>query len=134
MNSQNLAYPELTPSHLSSVLAALRFYQESEMYDEANSGLDLHSIATNSGTEVPLDAEGVDDLCNGLVDGQYLLVDARVIKGLADKVAEISSADVLMDPTPYGSGDCYQEDCARVEKAIETLDSLEQALYSMVNK
>lgn len=53
----------LTPQELNTVLAALRYYQENGQYDPYNRKAYIHDIATNGGTEIAMDFEGIDELC-----------------------------------------------------------------------
>lgn len=53
----------LNDQDLATVLAALRFYQESGMGDPDNRSDMIHDIATNGDTVISMDADGIDDLC-----------------------------------------------------------------------
>lgn len=53
----------LTPAEHATVLAALRYYQR-DLGTLRTSG--VHDIATNGGTVVPLDANDIDDLAEGM--------------------------------------------------------------------
>lgn len=56
----------LTKPQRNTVLAALRFYQEKGMGDPANRSDVIHDIATNGDTEISLDADAIDKLCEEL--------------------------------------------------------------------
>lgn len=57
----------LDHSELSTVLAALRFYQSRGLGEPANRPGDIHEIATDGGTVMAsLDDEGIDSLCERL--------------------------------------------------------------------
>lgn len=55
--------PRLTFEELSTILAALRFYQENGQGDPANRSDDIHDIATDGGEITSLDDAGIDVLC-----------------------------------------------------------------------
>lgn len=48
---------------LSTILAALRYYQKHGQGDPANRSDDIHAIAENNGFAISLDADGIDRLC-----------------------------------------------------------------------
>jgi len=52
-----------------TILAALRFYQEKGMGDPANRSEAIHEIATCGDTEISLDADGIDGLCESINGG-----------------------------------------------------------------
>ncbi|NRC54187.1 hypothetical protein [Neoaquamicrobium sediminum] len=56
----------LDAQELATVLAALRFYQESGMGDPGNRSNAIHEIATNGDSVVSLDADAIDALCERL--------------------------------------------------------------------
>lgn len=56
----------LNPSQLNTILAALRVYQALGLFDDARRGKDIDDIATNGGTETPLDDQGIEELVNGI--------------------------------------------------------------------
>ena len=56
----------LTKPELSTVFAALRFYQQHGQGDFAHRSHDIHDLATNGGAFRALDAAGIDDLCDFL--------------------------------------------------------------------
>lgn len=60
---------ELSGQDLNTVLAAMRYYQMRGLGDPASRPLDIHEIATNGDTEISLDAEGIDELCERLNTG-----------------------------------------------------------------
>jgi len=49
-----------------TILAALRFYREHRQYGPIHRSAWIETIATNSGQVVPLDAFGIDRLCQRL--------------------------------------------------------------------
>jgi hypothetical protein len=53
----------LNQSERATILAALRFYQESGMGDPTNRSEEIHAIATNNDELTSLDDDGIDDLC-----------------------------------------------------------------------
>lgn len=53
----------LNQTERATILAALRFYQESGMGDPTNRSEEIHAIATNNDELTSLDDEGIDDLC-----------------------------------------------------------------------
>ena len=50
---------------MSTILAALRFYQSKGLGDPDNRPLDIHDIATD-GDCISLDEHGIDDLCEAI--------------------------------------------------------------------
>ncbi len=52
---------KLSLEQLATTLAALRYWQ-----NHRPSNPELHDIATDGGTLVPLDSEGIDELCEAL--------------------------------------------------------------------
>lgn len=56
----------LSPAELATVLAALRYYQNSEMTDPERRTPDIDDIATNGGTLDALDSDAIDTLCEEL--------------------------------------------------------------------
>ena len=50
----------------STILAALRFYQQAGMGNSVNRSPAIDEIATNSGTYVALDDAGIDELCENI--------------------------------------------------------------------
>ncbi len=56
----------LTSRQLATALAALRYYQSHGLGDPANRPQEIHEIVTNFASLTSLDAEGIDDLCEGL--------------------------------------------------------------------
>lgn len=57
---------EFTLAELSTIIAALRFYQERGMGDPANRSDDIHEIATCGDECVSLDADAIDELCEAI--------------------------------------------------------------------
>jgi len=57
---------ELDDQELSTVLAALRLYQDQGLGSPANRSEAIHEIATNGGEIVSLDTDGIDELCEKL--------------------------------------------------------------------
>ena len=57
---------QLDNDEISTILAALRFYQQNGLGDPANRPLDIHDIATNGEQETSLDDDGIDRLCEKL--------------------------------------------------------------------
>lgn len=51
---------------LSTILAALRYYQEKGMGEPENRSDRIHQVATNGDTVISLDDEGIDELCASL--------------------------------------------------------------------
>jgi hypothetical protein len=50
-------------AELATILAALRFYQREGQGEPSNRRDDIHVIATDGNTQISLDREGVDELC-----------------------------------------------------------------------
>lgn len=50
-------------AQLSTILAALRMYQAAGCGEPGNRSDDIHEIATDGGTQISLDADGIDALC-----------------------------------------------------------------------
>lgn len=57
---------------LATILAALRFYQQSGMGDPDNRSDEIHDIATSGGDDTSMDDEGIDDLCERLNTDFYI--------------------------------------------------------------
>jgi hypothetical protein len=57
---------QVTEEELHTVLAALRFYQESGQGEPANRSDWIHELATNCHEVVSLDDDGIDELCERL--------------------------------------------------------------------
>jgi hypothetical protein len=55
--------PRLTFEELSTILAALRFYQEKGQGDPANRSDEIHDLATSGDEVTSLDDAGIDALC-----------------------------------------------------------------------
>ena len=56
----------LADDELGTILAALRFYQQAGLCDSRNLPARFRDIATNLGQFVPLDEQGIDQLCERL--------------------------------------------------------------------
>jgi hypothetical protein len=50
-------------AELATILAALRFYQREGQGEPANRSDDIHLIATDGDSQISLDAEGIDAIC-----------------------------------------------------------------------
>lgn len=57
-----------------TILAALRFYQESGMGDPFNRSGAIHDIATNGGEDISLDYDAIDALCERLNTDDFVEV------------------------------------------------------------
>lgn len=56
-----------------TILAALRFYQEKGMGDPDNRSQAIHDIATACDTVISLDADAIDELCEGINGGDLVV-------------------------------------------------------------
>ena len=104
-------------AELATILAALRFYQREGQGEPANRSDDIHLIATDGDSQISLDAEGIDAICErinlnepvrcligiegGLVTGvtsnvmlEFTVLDYDVEGCDDDEVMTISSLDV----------------------------------------
>ncbi len=63
---------QVTAQEFHTIIAALRFYQESGMGDPGNRSDDIHDIACNGDETVSLDAVGIDNLCERINTGGSL--------------------------------------------------------------
>lgn len=57
---------EITRQEFNTILAALRFYQGAGQGDPANRSDSIHDIATDFDSDISMDAEGIDSLCEKL--------------------------------------------------------------------
>ncbi len=62
----------VTEQEFYTIIAALRFYQESGMGDPGNRSDDIHALACNGDDVVSLDAVGIDNLCERINTGGSL--------------------------------------------------------------
>lgn len=46
-----------------TILAALRYYQSRGMGEPGNRSDEIHDIATNGDTDISMDSDGIDELC-----------------------------------------------------------------------
>lgn len=74
---------------VNTLLAALRYYQEHGQGEPANRSLEIHDIATGNDSQVSMDANGIDDLCEALNMGRIILVDSIKAKHALDDVFEL---------------------------------------------
>lgn len=104
-------------AELATILAALRFYQREGLGKPSNRSDDIHLIATDGDSQISLDAEGIDAICErinlnepvrcliglegGLVTGvtsnvmlEFTVLDYDVEGCDDDEVMTISSLDV----------------------------------------
>jgi hypothetical protein len=72
----NLVELDMT-AKVSTILAALRWYQKEGMGDAAERPAEINDIATDGGSLVPLDSNGIDALCERLNGGDLSLVVQR---------------------------------------------------------
>jgi hypothetical protein len=70
---------DLTGQERNTILAALRFYQHSGMATPANRADWLHDIATNNDSDISMDDEGIDGLCEKLNFGTLPLSEDDVV-------------------------------------------------------
>ena len=118
---------------LNTILAALNVYLEQGMGIPANRSDEIHDIATNGGNETSMDDDGIDNLCERLNTRELVLIDARTLAALAQRLDDdVIGADVFMEPTSFGSGDCYDDDCKRVEAAGNALQAVTDELRNWV--
>ena len=54
---------EMTPQKRNTILAALRYYQENGQGDPDNRSDAIHDIATDGDTDISMDDDGIDELC-----------------------------------------------------------------------
>lgn len=92
----------LTNEQLATVLAALRFYQEGGLCDPAKRPVAIDDIATDGGTLVPLDAKGIDALCERLVAPDSLATPDE-IEEAREKYALDSDNDIEIDDNARAS-------------------------------
>lgn len=57
---------EMTPQKRNTILAALRYYQDNGQGDPAKRSCWIHEIATDGDTEISMDDDGIDELCEEL--------------------------------------------------------------------
>lgn len=54
---------DITSQELSTILAALRYYQEENQGEPDYRSDRIHAVATDDDTETSLDTDGIDELC-----------------------------------------------------------------------
>ncbi len=69
---------------VNTILAALRYYQEHGQGEPANRSLDIHDIATGNDSQVSMDADGIDGLCEAINTKKIVLVDNIRLPSLDD--------------------------------------------------
>ena len=60
----------LTRQEVNTILAALRYYQENGQGDPFKRSDAIHDIATDGDTDISMDDEGIDDLCERINTGE----------------------------------------------------------------
>ncbi len=76
--------------HLNTILAALRFYQEEGLADSpVKRGDGIHDIATNGDTDISLDSDGIDELCELLNVGHVTLDAGSDIRAALEQVSRL---------------------------------------------
>ena len=135
-------------AELATILAALRFYQQEGQGEPSNRSDSIHDIATDGDTQISLDSDGIDVLCErinldepvrcliglegGLVSGvtsnvmlEFTVLDYDVEGCDDDEVMTIPSMDDGRDVDVYKRG-FYESEVnpdvvARLYRAIETI-------------
>lgn len=82
-------------AELATILAALRFYQRAGQGDPANRSDDIHLIATDGDSQISLDAEGIDALCERINLNEPL----RCLIGLEGGLVTGVTSNVLLEFT-----------------------------------
>lgn len=82
-------------AELATIFAALRFYQSAGQGDPANRSDDIHLIATDGDSQISLDAEAIDALCERL----NLDVPVRCLIGLEGGLVTGVTSNVLLEFT-----------------------------------
>jgi len=82
-------------AELATILAALRFYQMEGQGEPTNRSDDIHLIATDGDSQISLDAEGIDALCERL----NLDVPVRCLIGLEGGLVTGVTSNVLLEFT-----------------------------------
>lgn len=109
---------------LNTILAALRYYQESGMGEAGNRSDAIHDIATDNGNDTSLDNEGIDALCEALNSGDVVLASKQELIAIDELLSEkVIYADVLMEPSSATFGEEYESEVKRVQDASEALDT-----------
>ena len=82
-------------AELATILAALRFYQRAGQGDPANRSEDIHLIATDGDSQISLDAEGIDAICERI----NLNEPVRCLIGLEGGLVTGVTSNVLLEFT-----------------------------------
>jgi hypothetical protein len=82
-------------TELATILAALRFYQREGQGDPSNRLDDIHVIATDGETQISLDTEGIDALCERI----NLAEPVRCLIGLEGGLITGVTSNVLLEFT-----------------------------------
>ncbi len=80
---------------LATILAALRYYQQEGQGEPSNRSDEIHVIATDGDTHVPLDAAGIDALCERINQDTPV----RCVIGLEGGLVTGVTANVILEFT-----------------------------------
>ncbi len=80
-------------THLNTILAALRYYQENGQGDPANRSDDIQSIACPTADDTSLDADGIDELCEAIKFSDVVIEDALSRRMTIDELQEVALAN-----------------------------------------
>lgn len=115
-----------------TILAALRYYQNSPALGESSGASDIADIATDGGTIDPMGRDEIDDLCEqvNVVPQQFLIVvgcEGGLVQGASSNIAGLSM--IVLDYDTEGAGDdeiteVPQSDTVELEPAIVGLHSV----------
>lgn len=83
-------------SELSTILAALRYYQAQGLGEPCNRPEDIHELATCGDECISLDAAGIDSLCEALNCGGYL--SPEVAKAYVAALKAITEVEIGAGP------------------------------------
>ena len=78
-------------AELATILAALRFYQREGQGEPSNRCDDIHHIATDGDTQISLNSEGIDALCEPRIEFY-----SKLFSFLAEPAANISKGDNII--------------------------------------